>query len=220
MRIQKRPTFRATAGITFDSWAAGCEAVRQIVQAKLWPANLRILDPVEAGRAAGLDGAQALVIVSFESAELSQRHSITEAVAIARAAGGHVDDDEVRRRRRRRHARRAAVARWAHGATRSSACSSASTRPSALSPTRSRPPSPGTAGPNFDADRPCADDRRRCARCSASITRCRAGSRTCTPTAPRRTTRGAASAGRARRSRCGRRSRRPRTRSWSTPVER
>ena len=95
MRIQKRPTFRATAGITFDSWSAGCEAVRMIVQAKLWPANLRILDPVEAGRAAGLDGTQALVIVSFESSDLSQRHNITEAVAIARAAGGHVADDEV-----------------------------------------------------------------------------------------------------------------------------
>jgi alkyldihydroxyacetonephosphate synthase len=67
-----------------------------IVQAKLWPANLRILDPVEAGRAAGLDGTQALVIVAFESADLSQRHNVTEAVAIARAAGGHVADDEVR----------------------------------------------------------------------------------------------------------------------------
>ncbi len=95
MRIQRRPVFRATAGITFDSWAAGCEAVRMIVQAKLWPANLRILDPVEAGRAAGLDGSTALVIVSFESAELSQRHAIGEAVSIARAAGGHIDDADV-----------------------------------------------------------------------------------------------------------------------------
>jgi alkyldihydroxyacetonephosphate synthase len=96
MRIQKRPTFRATAGITFDSWSAGTEAVRAIVQAKLWPANLRILDPVEAGRAAGLDGTQALVIVSFESADLSQRHAITEAVALARAAGGRIDDADVK----------------------------------------------------------------------------------------------------------------------------
>jgi alkyldihydroxyacetonephosphate synthase len=95
MRIQKRPTFRATAGIAFDSWPAGYEAVRLIVQAKLWPANLRILDPVEAGRAAGLDGTHALVIVSFESSDLSQRHNIGAAVDIARAAGGHVADDEV-----------------------------------------------------------------------------------------------------------------------------
>ena len=56
MRIQKRPMFRATAGVTFDSWQEGYEATRQVVQAKLWPANLRLLDPVEAQRAAGLDG--------------------------------------------------------------------------------------------------------------------------------------------------------------------
>ena len=52
--------------------------------------HLRILDPVEAGGAGGLDGTQALVIVVFESSDLSQRHNITEAVAIARNAGGHV----------------------------------------------------------------------------------------------------------------------------------
>ena len=95
MRIQKRPTFRATAGITFPTWAAGCEAVRQIVQAKLWPANLRILDPDEAERAAGLDGENSLVIVGFESAELTQRHNIAQAVEIARDAAGKIPDDEI-----------------------------------------------------------------------------------------------------------------------------
>ena len=95
MRIQRRPTFRATAGIVFPTWEAGADAVRQIVQAKLWPANCRILDPVEAGRAAGLDGSQSLVIVGFESAELSQRHPIGVAVDLARAAGGVVEDDAV-----------------------------------------------------------------------------------------------------------------------------
>ena len=95
MRIQARPTFRATAGVTFDSWPAGTDAVRHIVQAKLWPANLRILDPQEAERAAGLDGAQALVIVGFESAELSQGANIAAAVEIARDAGGHIDDADI-----------------------------------------------------------------------------------------------------------------------------
>jgi alkyldihydroxyacetonephosphate synthase len=95
VRIQARPRFRATAGITFPTWASGYEAVRQIVQAKLWPANCRILDPAEAGRAAGMDGVQSLVIVSFESAELSQRHNIAQAVDIARSCGGHLPDDEI-----------------------------------------------------------------------------------------------------------------------------
>jgi alkyldihydroxyacetonephosphate synthase len=95
MRLQRRPVYRATAGLTFSAWAAGYEAVRHIVQAKLWPANLRILDPAEAQRAAGLDGTQALVIISFESAELSQRHNITQAVELARECGGQIDDDDV-----------------------------------------------------------------------------------------------------------------------------
>ena len=96
MRVQRRPSFRATAGIVFPTWEAGTDAVRQIVQAKLWPANLRILDPVEAERAAGLDGTMSLVIVSFESAELSQRHAIAAAVEIARAAGGVIADEDIK----------------------------------------------------------------------------------------------------------------------------
>jgi alkyldihydroxyacetonephosphate synthase len=96
MRIQRRPEYRATAGVTFTSWEAAAEAVRQIVQAKLWPANCRILDPAEAHRAAGLDGTQALLILGFESDSLSQRHNIGEAVAIARGCRGTVDDDEIR----------------------------------------------------------------------------------------------------------------------------
>jgi alkyldihydroxyacetonephosphate synthase len=96
MRIQRRPVFRATAGVTFDAWDKASEGVRAVAQAKLWPANLRVLDPAEAHRAAGLDGDQALLIIAFESAELSQRANITAAVELARAAGGHVDDDEIR----------------------------------------------------------------------------------------------------------------------------
>ena len=95
MRIQARPTFRATAGVVFDSWEAGTDAVRQVVQAKLWPANLRILDPEEAQRAAGLDGSQALVIIAFESADGSQAANIKAAVDIARDTGGSIDDDNI-----------------------------------------------------------------------------------------------------------------------------
>jgi alkyldihydroxyacetonephosphate synthase len=96
MRVQRRPVFRATVGVTFPTWFAGCEAMRQIVQAKLWPANLRILDPAEAHRAAGLDGAQSLVIISFESADVPQGSNIGLAVDLARGAGGEVDDADIR----------------------------------------------------------------------------------------------------------------------------
>ena len=67
LRLQKRPVYRATAGVAFTSWENGCEAVRAIAQAKLWPANLRILDPSEAEFSAGLSGDHALLIIGFES---------------------------------------------------------------------------------------------------------------------------------------------------------
>ena len=56
LRLQKRPIYRATAGVAFSSWEEGADAVRHVVQTKLWPANLRILDPLEAANAAGMDG--------------------------------------------------------------------------------------------------------------------------------------------------------------------
>ena len=79
LRLQKRPRFRATAGVVFDDWHSGCDAVRAVVQTKLWPANLRILDPVEAGASAGLSGKQALLIIGCESADASQGANIRTA---------------------------------------------------------------------------------------------------------------------------------------------
>ena len=95
MRIQARPKYRATAGVLFSDFAAGYTAARHIVQAKLWPANLRLLDPAEAGRAAGLDGEQALLIVGFESADVPQGAFIKEAVTIARDHKGQIADQDI-----------------------------------------------------------------------------------------------------------------------------
>ena len=96
LRLQKRPVFRASAGIRFADWLAGAEAVRQIVQAKLWPANLRLLDPEEAARSAGVGEKQALLIAGFESADVPQGSNIRAAVAIARDCGGMVEDEAIR----------------------------------------------------------------------------------------------------------------------------
>ena len=95
LRLQKRPVCRATAGVSFKGWRDGCEAVREIAQAKLWPANLRILDPAEAAFSAGLEGERALLIIGFESADFPQGGNIRSAVAIARSHGGIVDDADI-----------------------------------------------------------------------------------------------------------------------------
>ncbi|MCI0897139.1 MAG: FAD-binding oxidoreductase [Chloroflexi bacterium] len=96
MRIQARPVFRASAGVTFPTFAAGAEAARRIVQTKLWPANCRLLDPVEAASAAGMDGTKALLLLGFESAEIPQGEFIRHAVDIAREAGGDIDEANIR----------------------------------------------------------------------------------------------------------------------------
>ena len=96
MRVQERPSFRATAGVVFPSWEAGAEATRHIVQAKLWPANLRLLDPAESAQSASLSGQESLLIVGFESSVTSQRALIAQAVEIARACGGKIEDASIR----------------------------------------------------------------------------------------------------------------------------
>ena len=96
MRIQARPLYRASAGVTYPSLMAGSEAARRVVQAKLWPANCRLLDPGEARAAAGMDGSLALLILGFESNELPQDENIRQAVAIARDSGGYIDEAEIR----------------------------------------------------------------------------------------------------------------------------
>ncbi|MCE2405572.1 MAG: hypothetical protein J4F43_10510 [Dehalococcoidia bacterium] len=95
MRVQERPRYRATAGVTFPSWERGCEATRRIVQTKLWPANLRLLDPDLAGGSAGLDGNTALLIIGFESSEIPQDWPMSVAVDIARECSGSVDDADI-----------------------------------------------------------------------------------------------------------------------------
>ena len=96
MRIQARPQYRASAGVTFPSFMAGSEGARRVVQAKLWPANCRLLDPGEAQAAAGMDGSRALLIIGFESSDLPQDDNIRQAVSIARDAGGTIAEEDIR----------------------------------------------------------------------------------------------------------------------------
>ena len=96
MRIQARPVFRASAGVTFPTFAAGAEAARHVVQTKLWPGNCRLLDSVEAAAAAGMDGTKSLLLLGFESAEIPQGEFIQHAVKIARDLGGSISDGDIK----------------------------------------------------------------------------------------------------------------------------
>ena len=47
VRVQRKPTYKATAGFLFESFFKASQAVRAISQAGLYPANVRIVDNVE-----------------------------------------------------------------------------------------------------------------------------------------------------------------------------
>jgi alkyldihydroxyacetonephosphate synthase len=92
MRLQDRPTFRAAATARFADFARGANAARAIVQAGLYPANCRLLDPVEAQLTGTDDRGEAILLVAFESADHPLDAWIARAVECARDHGGTVDD--------------------------------------------------------------------------------------------------------------------------------
>lgn len=69
VRLQARPNFKATAGFRFSNFLDAAQAVREISQAGLFPANVRIVDGVELRVNGAADGSFTLMVVSFESSD-------------------------------------------------------------------------------------------------------------------------------------------------------
>jgi len=88
VRVLPRPERRRSASVCFPSFAAGAEAVRQIVQAGLRPANCRLMDAREAQITMAGDGSAALLVLGFEEVvEPAER-----AFEVCRAHGGTVEE--------------------------------------------------------------------------------------------------------------------------------
>jgi alkyldihydroxyacetonephosphate synthase len=93
LRLQDRPTFRATAALAFDDFMAGAEAVRAVAQAGLYPSNLRLVDAAEC-RANGVnDGSWALLVLAFESADHPVDGWQARALELVRDHGGRLLPD-------------------------------------------------------------------------------------------------------------------------------
>jgi alkyldihydroxyacetonephosphate synthase len=95
MRLQDRPTFRASATARFPTFEHAAEAARAISQSGLYPANCRVLDAAEAGLTGADDSGTALLLLAFESADHPLGPWITRAVECARDHGGEVADDQI-----------------------------------------------------------------------------------------------------------------------------
>ena len=89
VRLQDRPSHKASAGVTYPDFAAGAEAVRAIAQSALYPTNCRLLDAVEA-ETTGASTEGALMVLGFESADHPVEHWMERALELARDHGGEV----------------------------------------------------------------------------------------------------------------------------------
>jgi alkyldihydroxyacetonephosphate synthase len=88
VRVQARPTFKASVPVEFESFAAGAEAVRAISQAGLYPSNCRLLDPTEAAITGSATGGKALLVLGFESADHPVDPWMERALECCAAFGG------------------------------------------------------------------------------------------------------------------------------------
>ncbi len=95
MRLRPHPKFRAATTAGFTDFYRAAEAVRAIAQAHLYPANCRLLDSDEALLNGAGDGTQALVIISFESADRPMESLLRRALEVVRDYGGDYDQNAL-----------------------------------------------------------------------------------------------------------------------------
>jgi alkyldihydroxyacetonephosphate synthase len=87
VRVQPRPSERAGASVRFGEFAAGCAAVRDVVQDGLAPANCRLIDAREAALTFAGDGRSHLLVLGFEGALARER--LARALALC---GGEAEE--------------------------------------------------------------------------------------------------------------------------------
>jgi len=112
MRLQDRPTFRSASSVTFADFMRGAEAVRAIAQAGLYPANCRLLDPVEAATSGAGSGDDAVLLLAFESADHPLDAWMARALECAADHGGRVPESAGRTQRAAAGAREGAAGAW------------------------------------------------------------------------------------------------------------
>ena len=88
MRLQARPTYRASALAQFATFEQGARAARALGQSGLWPTNCRLLDAGEALVTGA--GSHHLLLLGFESADHPVDDWLARAVELARDHGGVV----------------------------------------------------------------------------------------------------------------------------------
>jgi len=97
MRIQDRPVHQASASVAFSNMRSATAAVRALSQSGLFPTNCRLLDPAEALNNGVGDGATAIMVLGFESADHPLDAWMKRALELVADHGGKFDADAVTR---------------------------------------------------------------------------------------------------------------------------
>jgi alkyldihydroxyacetonephosphate synthase len=95
VRVRPRPEWKAAATVRFERFGDACEAVREIVQAGLDPANCRLLEAAEAELTGAGDGSAHLLLLAFESAHHPVDAPLRIALAAAEDHGGESDEPRI-----------------------------------------------------------------------------------------------------------------------------
>ncbi len=92
MRLQDRPTFRASTAVLFERLEDAVEAIRVISQAGLYPSNVRLLDAAEADLSGFGDGNSTIVVLAFENADHPVEVWMARAMEICADHGGRPEN--------------------------------------------------------------------------------------------------------------------------------
>jgi alkyldihydroxyacetonephosphate synthase len=92
VRVQPRPEHKRSAGVRFQTFAAGAECVRALSQSGLEPANCRLIDARESAMTMAGDGSHALLVLGFESTDHPVDDALARALEICAEHGGLVPE--------------------------------------------------------------------------------------------------------------------------------
>jgi alkyldihydroxyacetonephosphate synthase len=96
LRLQSRPTFRASVAVRFPSMKQAVLCVRALSQSGLQPTNCRLLDANEVAFAGVGDRSSPTLVLGFESADHGVHAWITRALELASDHAGQWSPDELR----------------------------------------------------------------------------------------------------------------------------
>lgn len=112
MRLQDRPRFRNGVSVTFPTFKQGVSAARALSQSGLYPANCRLLDPLEAMTSGAGTGTEAVLLVAFESADHGLDAWMARAIECCRDHGGSVPEGAGKTRKEETGNRDGAAGTW------------------------------------------------------------------------------------------------------------